>query len=104
MRRQPPWRGCGPDRRPERIGVQALAEALVPGNGYFDQFPSARPPVAQFPRDLDQRTGERIAWHDHLLLNTLAGAFPGEGDALDLDAVAVAELQCAGGAGRRVDR
>ena len=38
------------------------------------------------------------------LSNTLGGAFLSEGDALDLDAVAVAELQGAGGAGRRVDR
>src|SRR5829696_7532764 len=28
---------------------------------------------------------------------------PGEGNAFDFDAVAVAELQCAGGAGRRID-
>ena len=53
--------GAGLIGRPERIGVQALAEALVPGNGCFDQFPSARPPVAQSPRDVDQRTRERIA-------------------------------------------
>jgi hypothetical protein len=54
--------------RPERIGVQALAEALMPGNGRFDQFPSARPPFAQIAFNLDQRTGQRIAWHRHLLL------------------------------------
>src|SRR5262249_12234714 len=38
------------------------------------------------------------------LSNTRGRAFPGEGDALDLYAVAVAELQGAGGAGRWVDR
>jgi hypothetical protein len=30
----------------------------------------------------------------------VGAAFPGEGDALDLDAVAIAELQGASGAGR----
>jgi len=59
--------GAGLIGRPERIGVQALAKALVPGNGCFDQFPSARPPFAQVACNLDQRTGQRIFWHRHLL-------------------------------------
>ena len=33
--------GAGLLRRPERIGVQAFPESLVPGNSRFDQFPSA---------------------------------------------------------------
>jgi hypothetical protein len=47
--------------------VQALAEALMPGNGRFDQFPSVRPAFAQIARYLDQRTGQRIIRHRHLL-------------------------------------
>jgi hypothetical protein len=47
--------------------VQALADALMPGNCRFDQFPSARPPFAQIACNLDQRTGEQITWHRHLL-------------------------------------
>src|SRR5262249_56796980 len=73
-------------RGPERIGVQALAKALMPGDGGLDQVAGAHLPLTQIARDLDQGTGERIAWHDQLLSNTLDGALPGEGDALDLDA------------------
>jgi hypothetical protein len=60
--------GAGLIPRPERIGVQALAEALMSGNGCFDQFPSACTPLAQIACNLDQRTGQRIARHRHLLL------------------------------------
>ena len=44
-------------RRPERIGVQALAKALVSGNCRLDQLPSGHPLLTQIARDLDQRTG-----------------------------------------------
>jgi hypothetical protein len=42
--------------RPLGVGMEALAKALVAGNGTLDQFPSSRPLPAQFARDLDQRT------------------------------------------------
>ena len=54
-------------RRPQRIGVQALAKALVSGNCRLDQLPSGHPLLTQIARDLDQRTGEQIARHRHLL-------------------------------------
>src|SRR5205807_7768214 len=52
-------RGAGASllRRPERIGVQALAKALVSGNCRLDQLPSGHPLLTQIARDLDQRTG-----------------------------------------------
>jgi hypothetical protein len=59
--------GAGLLRRPKRIGVQALAKALVSGNCRLDQLPSGHPLLTQIARDLDQRTGEQIARHRHLL-------------------------------------
>ena len=88
--------------------MEALAKALVAGNRRLDQLPSCGPLLAQIVPDLDKRTGEQIARHDHLLSNSrvartrLERSVPGESNAFDRDAVAVAELQCAG-AGRRVD-
>jgi hypothetical protein len=59
--------GAGLLRRPERIGVQPLAKALVSGNCRLDQLPSGHPLLAQIACDLCQRTGEQIARHRHLL-------------------------------------
>jgi len=47
--------------------MQPLAKALVSGNYRLDQLPSGYPLLTQIPRDLDQRTGEQIARHRHLL-------------------------------------
>jgi hypothetical protein len=59
--------GAGLYRRPSRVGMQPLAETLVPANRRFGQFPGGHPFLAQIRRDLDQRTGEQIARHRHLL-------------------------------------
>jgi hypothetical protein len=53
-------------RRPQRIGVQPLAKALVTGNCRLDQLPSGHPLLTQIACDLDQCTGEQIARHRHL--------------------------------------
>jgi hypothetical protein len=59
-------------RRPMQVGMEALAKALVASDGCLDQFPSRRPLLAQIARDFDQRTGEQITRHAHLL-----SKFPG---------------------------
>jgi hypothetical protein len=63
-------------RRPERIGVQALAKALVSGNCRLDQLPSGHPLLTQIACDLRRirlcraglrrhRSGRlhRASWH-----------------------------------------
>jgi hypothetical protein len=46
--------------------AQALAEALMPGNGRFDEFPSARPPFGRIAFNLGHPATRRWGPHHKL--------------------------------------